>query len=198
MNRGKSSESTRDRFLENVGRAYTPIVRKILTRPQFSGESSPGRVLQKVVQRFSKKRKGTATVHGRRKSMRKLIFNTPAVGDNKHHNHSTSQPLLDEHTEAFLMNMASTWRQHRRNHDREAAATVLQLTLKAIPKGTGRVSDWLGPKYFDEIDAVTAGCAVRLLKKEDIAQGVKFRNSYEHSGLGKMQTSPSPCLKPST
>jgi len=45
----------------------------------------------------------------------------------------------------------------------------------------GRVSDWLGPKYFNDDVDLTSGCRVRLLKQTDKA---KFRNSYEHTCLG--------------
>ena len=97
-------------------------------------------------------------------------------------------PIFDKHTEEFLLDAASSWRQARRSNDRQSAARILQMTLKAIPRGQGRVRSWLGPKYFDEVLPVTSGCHVRLVREEKDKTGrikkPSFRNKYEHSSLG--------------
>jgi len=175
----------RNRFLEDVARAYTPIIEKMCSIPTFNSESKPRRVLQKVVQRVARKRKGQAIAHSRLGSKRKLVFNMKESASSKppKPSHST---IVDENTDQFLRDMAKTWRQHRRNNDRSAAAVVVQLTLRGIPKVPGRVSDWLGPKYFDEVLPITRGCRLRVLKKSDYDQGTRFRNKFENTTLGSV------------
>jgi len=46
----------------------------------------------------------------------------------------------------------------------------------------GRVSDWLGPEFFDDVRSIEIGCPVRVLRPEDKA---KFRNGYENSNMGE-------------
>ena len=46
----------------------------------------------------------------------------------------------------------------------------------------GRVSDWLGPEFFDDVRSIEIGCPVRVLRPEDTA---KFRNGYENSNMGE-------------
>ena len=96
---------------------------------------------------------------------------------------SPPEPIIDTHIDQFLSDMSASWRQERRNKDRSSAARILQITLKAIPKGTGRLSDWLGPKYFDEVKPIKSGCRVRVLKCSDPAE---FRNKFENSCLGEL------------
>lgn len=57
---------------------------------------------------------------------------------------------------------------------------MVQLALSAIPRGTGRVAEWLGPAYFDEELPITAGSTVRILRQDDPAS---FRNPYRYSKL---------------
>ena len=169
----------RNGFMENVGAAYTPIIEKLVSTPTFQGVARPKRVLEQVVHRLSAKRKGAAIIHGRRVSKRKLILNPAKLPKKKPK--EEPQCKIDAHTDKFLSEMGTSWRQARRNNDRDGAARILQITLKAIPRGTGRVSDWLGPKYFDEVKPITTGCRVRILRETDPA---KFRNLYENSCLG--------------
>ena len=96
-------------------------------------------------------------------------------------------PKLDVNVHNFLKEMAASWQHARRNYDRDGAARILQMTLKGIPKGTGRVSDWLGPAYFNDIRAVESGCRVRVLRDSDVA---KYRNDFEHSTLGNPNPKP--------
>ena len=127
-----------------------------------------------------------STLTGRRKSKRKLIFNGHLGKTN-----NTSPPpevMFDSHTDKFLSEMAQSWRQARRNMDRSSAAIILQMTLKGIPKGHGRVSDWLGSKYFDEVKTITSGCRVRVLSPRDHALGTRHRNKFQNSCLGKYNT----------
>ena len=65
--------------------------------------------------------------------------------------------------------------------DNRSVVAHTQVTLKAIPPRTGRVSDWLGPFYFNEEMEVTRGSPVRLLKKTDHSS---FRNNFKNSSLG--------------
>ena len=47
---------------------------------------------------------------------------------------------------------------------------------------SGRVSEWIGPKYFDQTTEITAGCPVRVMRTDDKAN---FRNGYESSDMGE-------------
>ena len=151
--------------------------------------TDPDGVASLILEKFTTKRKGSAIAHGRfSASKRKILFNPPAPPLVK----IDGDPLppepkmfVDTNTDHFLRDMATAWRRHRRNHDRASAATVLQLTLKAIPKRSGRVSDWLGPSFFDEVLPVIPGCRVRVLSKSDYDQGTRFRNSFENTCLGE-------------
>ena len=62
-----SGGANRNRFMENVGRCYEPILEKVCSHPKFNGglESRPERVIKQVLKRISKKRKGQAIAHGR-------------------------------------------------------------------------------------------------------------------------------------
>ena len=101
--RSRSSASPdakgRNDFMSRVSRAYTPIVEKILSNPTFDGEPQPERVLEEVVRRVSKKRKGVAIAHGHA-SKRKLAFNSsPPVtkeGDVKKPSPTLAQEDVDE------------------------------------------------------------------------------------------------------
>ena len=259
----------RNRFLERVGKCYTPIVEEICSRPKFQGKSRPKRVLEQVLRRLSNKRKAIAVATGNPASKRQLVFattpnstpvptlkptpvptpmskptttssasvivediseppppladpdapwlqtqfqspkpppvqtpnctpaqtpkpppvqtpnctTTPTPQPKPAQTPTYRTPKLETHVHDFLSDMAASWKQARRNHDREAAARILQITLKGIPKGTGRVSDWLGPMYFNDVRPVQSGCRVRVLKTSDNA---KFRNDFANTTLGKL------------
>ena len=83
----------------------------------------------------------------------------------------------------LLKELAPVWRDAFRNFDRDSSARILQLTLKAIPPLKGRVSDWLGPKYFDQVKSVNRESPIRLLKLSDVKNRVTFRNGFANSSL---------------
>ena len=83
--------------------------------------------------------------------------------------------------DSLLKEVATSWRAAFRDKDRERSASLLQLALKAIPRRTGRVSDWLGPKYFNEEIKVERDSLVRVLKSTKWA---KFRNAFARTSLG--------------
>ena len=86
---------------------------------------------------------------------KKMIFNPQKAEEPPQREKTPRQFVLDDHTKEFLQDMGVSWRQARRNGDRDSAARITQIVLKAIPKKSGRVSDWLGPKYFDELMSIT-------------------------------------------
>ena len=182
----------RNQFMESVAAAYTPIIEKVVSTPTFQGVSRPKRVLEQVVHRISTKRKGAAIIHGRRR-VRKLILNAAKLPKKKPN--AEPECKIGVHTDKFLSEMGTSWRQARRNNDRDGAARILQISLKAIPKGTGRVSDWLGPKFFDEVKPITTGCRVRILRESDHS---KFRNVYKNSCLGGCHLATLPPCHPAT
>ena len=47
---------------------------------------------------------------------------------------------------------------------------------------SGRVGEWIGPKYFNQTTEITAGCPVRVMRADDKAN---FRNGYESSDMGE-------------
>lgn len=67
-----------------------------------------------------------------------------------------------------------------RAKDRHTANTILQIVLTAIPAHSGRVTQWLGPSYFNEVLPLIAGEQVRILRGSDPA---KFRNAHNKTGL---------------
>ena len=139
----------RNFFMERVGQCYAPIITKICSIPQFNGQPRPERVLEQVVRRCSKKRKGMAVVNGKLK--RKMVFYPPNATSTTA-KAPASTPLekaptstqksdvpipISKHQDNLLRDMASSWKQARRNYDRDSAARILQITLKTIPKFTG-------------------------------------------------------------
>ena len=112
------------------------------------------------------------------KKKRKKRRKKPAT-KNKTKTHRKLTPDLDN----LLKELSSMWRVAIRSNDRETADRVLQIALKAIPRRTGRVSDWLGPDYFNEEDVpLVIGSRVRVLCPHDHAG---FRNRYKYSQLIK-------------
>ena len=139
----------RNFFMERVAQCYAPVISKICSIPQFNGQPRPERVLEQVVRHSSKKRKSMAVVNGRRK--RKMVFYPPNATSTTA-KAPASTPLekaptstqksdapipISKHQDNFLRDMASSWKQARRNYDRDSAARILQITLKTIPKLTG-------------------------------------------------------------
>ena len=82
--------------------------------------------------------------------------------------------------DAHLKEVAESWRSYKRLHDRDTATLLVQLALSAIPRGSGRIAEWLGPAYFDEELPITAGSEVRILRHDDSAS---FRNGYRYSKI---------------
>ena len=80
----------------------------------------------------------------------------------------------------LLGELATSWRSARRALDKHTANKILQLALTAIPRRLGRVTEWLGPDFFDDVLPVTAGCRVRILRNKDTAG---FRNAYKITNL---------------
>ena len=181
----------RNYFLERVVSSITPAVLKVCSIPEFrNSNKDPEGVARLVLRRIAghkgRKMAGKIRIGTKRKVKKRLDFDNDAIS-----------PDLD----SLLKEMASSWKVAMRNHDRNSAARILQITLQAIPcrhgvcSGcmyastvcnlshtlAGRVSDWLGPDYFDDEVDVVSGCPVRVLKITDKA---KFRNSYEHTCLG--------------
>ena len=70
----------------------------------------------------------------------------------------------------FLKDMGHSWRTSMRAKDRHTADKILQITLTAIPPRSGRVTQWLGPSYFDEVLPIIAGEQVRILSDNDNAK----------------------------
>jgi hypothetical protein len=175
------AEGERNYYLERMGRALTPAIEKLCSIPKFvsAGQDSGGvpdvtRVSKLLLRKLA---------HTKGKARRKLFKRRP-----KHRN----RPLgVSDDLDKLLKEMATAWRSATRNYERDAAARLLQMTVLAIPKRKvkGRVSEWLGPSYFNEELPVERGSAVRCLSTTN--HRVKFRNDYRHSTLGKIP-SPSP------
>ena len=134
------------RFLDDVARSLTPIVKHVCSFPKFGNKSKPERVLKRVLHRMSKQRTCETTVHGRPGSNRKLVFHKSAGNSQDDWTQSQSPPIptrksppiptLDVHTDEFLTEMGKSWREAFRNHDRPVADRILQTVLQAIPKST--------------------------------------------------------------
>ena len=120
------------RFLDDVARSVAPIVKHVCSLAKFNDQSKPERVMKRVLKRMSMKRKGEKNAGGVG-SKRKLTTNESC----KKKNHAPPPPKLDETTDSFLSEMAEAWREARRNNDRDGAARILQIVIKAIPKATG-------------------------------------------------------------
>lgn len=142
----------RNFFMERVGQCYAPIIGKICSIPTFNGQPRPDRVLEEVVRRYSKKRPGIVAQKGRPPRKRKMTFKPQKKETSTTTQKSGSTPFekaptstqkpdaltpISKHQDNFLRDMASSWKQARRNSDRDAAARILQITLKTIPKSTG-------------------------------------------------------------
>ena len=152
----------RSRFLERVVTELTPAIEKICEYPKFlDGQSDSRGVASMILGKIARKKSRTA------KSRRKLKYGNRPLG------------VCDE-LDSLLKELAISWRSAFRNHDRPAAKRLLQMTVSSIPSRRGRVSDWLGPQYFNEEVEVVSGSPIRLLKDSDQA---KFRNGYTHTTL---------------
>ena len=83
----------------------------------------------------------------------------------------------------LLEELATSWRSAVRAKDNQTANTILQLALTALPRrrrGRGRVAEWLGPDFFDDVVPIERGCRVRILRENDNAG---FRNAYSKTNL---------------
>ena len=154
-------KGTRNRFLERVAATLTPIIKKVCSFPKFKdGKSDIGGVAATVVGRLA-----------RAKSRRRLNFQSRPRG-------------ISEDLDTLLKEMATSWRTAFRNHERHVANGLLQLALTSIDscrgRTRGRVSEWLGPLYFNEIKKIERGSPVRLLRQGDPA---KFRLRFANTSL---------------
>jgi len=154
----------RSRFLERVAATLTPAIEKMCEYPKFiGGKTDSGGVASMILGKIARKKSNKS------KSRRQLKFGNRPIG-------------ICAELDSLLEEMAISWRSAFRDHDRTAANRLLQMTVTAVPTRTGRVSDWLGPKYFNEEVPVKLGSPIRLLKTEDKA---KFRNGFANTTLGK-------------
>jgi len=152
----------RSRFLERVATELTPAIEKICEYPKFqNGQSDSSGVASMILGKIARKKSKKS------KSRRQLKFGNRPMG---------VCPELD----SLLQDMAKSWRSAFRNQDRPAADRLLQMTVACIPSRRGRVSDWLGPHYFNEEVEVVSSSPIRLLKATDTA---KFRNGYTNTTL---------------
>jgi len=116
------------RFLDDVAGSVAPIVKHICSMSKFNNKSKPTRVIKRVLQRISTNSRSIEEGLG---SKGKPVVNTRKAAD------VPLSPKIDKNVDRFLHEMAKSWRQARRNHDKIASATILQMVLKAIPKATG-------------------------------------------------------------
>ena len=152
----------RSRFLERVAATLTPAIEKICEYPKFQDGKSDSRGVASMILGKIARQKSM-------KSRRQLKFGDRPMG-------------ICVELDSLLQELAKSWRSAFRNHDRPSANRLLQMTVASIPARTGRVSDWLGPKYFNEEVKVVLGSPIRLLKSSDTA---KFRNGFTNTSLGK-------------
>ena len=152
----------RSRFLERIATELTPAIEKICEYPKFqNGQSDSSGVASMILGKIARKKSRKS------KSRRQLKFGDRPLG-------------VCTELDSLLQDMAKSWRSAFRNQDRAAADRLLQMTVACIPSRRGRVSDWLGPRYFNaEVEVVTSS-PIRLLKATDTA---KFRNGYTNSSL---------------
>ena len=112
------------RFLKRVEKTLTPVIERLCSAPKFkNGKSDVGGVAAMVLGKIAR----------RRSSRRKLNFGGRPSG-------------VTVELDTLLKELAAAWRHAFREHDRDTSARMLQLALKSIPKRTGRVSEWLGPR----------------------------------------------------
>ena len=151
------------RFLKRVEGSLTPVIKKVCAGIKFKGgKTDVGGVANMILGKLAREKS----------ARRKLLF-----GSNRHPGVSTELHVL-------LQKFGELWRHAFRDHDRDSAARLLQLTLKAIPKRSRRVSDWLGPEYFDEVLPLERGAPIRLLKPHtQKSREVKFRNGFRNTSL---------------
>ena len=158
-----TDDKARNRFHERIASSLTPSVTRICSMPKFGQRSKPdaATVAEILLKRIKKMRK--------KKPRRRRLFG------------------IGKELKSFLQEMGKEWRAAFRNYDRATADTLLQCTLKAIPKRSGYVAQWLGPEIFNEELPVAKGSPVRLLEpqKKNAKNPVRFRNGYLHSKLGK-------------
>ena len=115
------------RFLVRVEKTLTPIVARVCASAKFKdGKTDVGGVASMLLGRLARAKSS--------KSRRKLDFGARPNG-------------ISPELHTLLKELAGPWREAFRNHDREASARLLQLTVKAIQgQRKGRVSEWLGPR----------------------------------------------------
>ena len=75
-------------------------------------------------------------------------------------------------------------------HTQQASRTIETKVTLANPNAdpnpnlntprSGRVTEWLGPSYFNEEVPIVAGCPVRIMRDKDPAA---FRNTYKYSNM---------------
>ena len=159
-------ENPRKRFVGRIKRCLTPLVKTICSFPKFEdGNTDIAGVAQLILKKIMKSCKTQRTLFAEE-------------GAKTEEDSKRSDRISDE-LDAFLKEMGSRWRDEMFAHDRDAARQIEEITLKAIGtrqgKKLGRVTDWLGPKYFDSIVPITLYSEVRILNPTDTR--TKFRNA---------------------
>ena len=166
-----STDKTTRRYLTRVANCITPVVEAVCSRPKFKdNKADVSGVASMVLRKLAHKRtrKVGDVRHTGKRARRKLDFDL--------HKEFLGRDLV-----TFLEELAKSWRESFRVGEREVAGRILQLTLAGIPARRGRVSDWLGPMFFNEEVPIESGSNVRLLKD---TKAVKFRNRYATTSLG--------------
>ena len=156
-------ENPKKKFVGRIKRCLTPLVKTICSFPKFEdGKTDIAGVAKLILNRIIKSCKTQRTLFDDGVKTQKTKPNDFRISDELH---------------SFLQEMGSRWRAHMFAHDRDAAREIEGIALKAIgnkKRNVGRVTDWLGPKYFDSIVPITLYSEVRILNPQD--KKTKFRN----------------------
>ena len=171
----ENSQSYTNKHLNKVSACIGPAIAKLCEMSKFADNKGDAHgVAQLILNKLGRKRaRKVGDTRTKAKARRKLDFHM--------HRRVLGKDLCD-----FLGELATSWRQAFRLGEREAADRILQLTLVAIPAKRKRVSDWLGPMFFNEELPVEAGSNIRLVRKSDRFKGkYRFRNRYTSTSLSK-------------
>ena len=169
-------------FIGRIKRSLTPLVKAICAFPKFEdGKTDIAGVAKVILDRIMKSKKTKRTLFNADKKL-------PKPEDAKPEDAYTTpkrsvSPDISDQLDAFLQEMGIRWRARMCEHDRHAAREIEEIALKAIGtnKRQGRVTDWLGPKYFDSIVPISLYSEVRILNPQD--KKTKFRNACVKSSL---------------
>ena len=145
-------ENPKKKFIGRIKRCLTPLVKTICSFPKVEdGNTDILGVAKLILHRIIKSYKTQRT-----------LFEDGVKTQETKPNHFCISDELD----SFLQEMGSRWRSHTFAHERDAARQIEGIALKAIgnkERNVGRVTDWLGPKYFDSIVPITRLCTVKYV-----------------------------------